>query len=87
MSWSIRKSLGLRKYIESPLEYVTIRGITKLKILLFGSMNKCEDNNHGGKKMAVLRCKMCGGDLEVLEGMKAAECLYCGTFRWNNEQC
>lgn len=37
--------------------------------------------------MAVFRCKMCGGDLEVLEGMKAAECLYCGTFRWNNEQC
>ena len=29
--------------------------------------------------MAVLRCKMCGGDLEVTEDMSVAECEYCGT--------
>lgn len=29
--------------------------------------------------MAILRCKMCGGDLEVTEDMTVAECEYCGT--------
>ena len=29
--------------------------------------------------MAVLKCKMCGGDLEVMEDMTVAECEYCGT--------
>ena len=29
--------------------------------------------------MAVFKCKMCGGDLEVTEGMKVVECEYCGT--------
>ena len=29
--------------------------------------------------MAVLKCKMCGGDLAINEGMTTAECEYCGT--------
>lgn len=29
--------------------------------------------------MAIFKCKMCGGDLEVAEGMKVCECEYCGT--------
>ncbi|MCM1233760.1 MAG: TIR domain-containing protein [Ruminococcus flavefaciens] len=29
--------------------------------------------------MAVIKCKMCGGDLELTEGMTVAECEYCGT--------
>ena len=29
--------------------------------------------------MAVFKCKMCGGDLEVTEGMKVIECDFCGT--------
>ncbi|MBR3816151.1 MAG: TIR domain-containing protein [Clostridia bacterium] len=29
--------------------------------------------------MSILKCKMCGGDLEVTEDMKIVECDYCGT--------
>lgn len=29
--------------------------------------------------MAILKCKMCGGDLSVAEGMKIVECDFCGT--------
>lgn len=29
--------------------------------------------------MAVLTCKMCGGDLELSDGMTTARCPYCGT--------
>ena len=29
--------------------------------------------------MAVLKCKMCGGTLEITEGMSVCECEYCGT--------
>ena len=29
--------------------------------------------------MALFKCKMCGGDLDVLEGSNIAECEYCGT--------
>ena len=29
--------------------------------------------------MAILKCKMCGGDLTVEAGMTVAECEYCGT--------
>ncbi len=29
--------------------------------------------------MAILKCKMCGGDLTVEEGMTVCECEYCGT--------
>ena len=29
--------------------------------------------------MAILKCKMCGGELEVREGTTVAECEYCGT--------
>ena len=29
--------------------------------------------------MAILKCKMCGGDLEVFEEMTVCECEYCGT--------
>lgn len=28
--------------------------------------------------MAVLKCKMCGGDLIAVEGKTTAECEYCG---------
>ncbi len=31
--------------------------------------------------MAVLKCKMCGGTLEVSEGMTVCECEYCGTMQ------
>ena len=29
--------------------------------------------------MAILKCKMCGGDLEVINGTAVAECEYCGS--------
>ncbi len=29
--------------------------------------------------MSIFKCKMCGGDLEVAEGVTIAECEYCGT--------
>ena len=29
--------------------------------------------------MAIFKCKMCGGDLNVIDGMSVAECEYCGT--------
>ena len=29
--------------------------------------------------MAVLKCKMCGGNLEINDGASVIECLYCGT--------
>ena len=29
--------------------------------------------------MALCKCKMCGGDLEVTDGISVAECIYCGT--------
>ena len=29
--------------------------------------------------MAIIKCKMCGGDLELVEGTKVCECEYCGT--------
>ncbi len=32
-----------------------------------------------GKNMALIKCKMCGGDLEIAEGVTIAECEYCGT--------
>ena len=33
----------------------------------------------GESDMAVLKCKMCGGDLEIQQGTTIAECEYCGT--------
>ena len=29
--------------------------------------------------MAIIKCKMCGGDLEIIEGSTVCECTYCGT--------
>ena len=29
--------------------------------------------------MAIIKCKMCGGDLEITEGLTVCECEYCGT--------
>ncbi len=29
--------------------------------------------------MAIIKCKMCGGDLEILEDSSVCECAYCGT--------
>ena len=29
--------------------------------------------------MAVFKCKMCGGDLNITEADKVVECEYCGT--------
>ncbi len=31
--------------------------------------------------MAVFKCKMCGGDLEIIEGRSVAECQYCGSVQ------
>ena len=31
--------------------------------------------------MAVIKCKMCGGNLNVTEGVSVAECEYCGTVQ------
>ncbi len=31
--------------------------------------------------MAVLKCKMCGGSLDISEGMTVCECEYCGTMQ------
>ena len=32
-----------------------------------------------GSIMAIIKCKMCGGDLELIPGSSVAECEYCGT--------
>lgn len=29
--------------------------------------------------MAIIKCKMCGGDLVLVEGQSVAECEYCGS--------
>ena len=29
--------------------------------------------------MAVIKCKMCGGDLDLIVGQSVAECEFCGT--------
>ena len=29
--------------------------------------------------MAIIKCKMCGGDLTLIEGQSVAECEYCGS--------
>ena len=29
--------------------------------------------------VAVIKCKMCGGDLHLIEGSTVCECEYCGT--------
>ena len=31
--------------------------------------------------MAVLKCKMCGGDLNIIEGVSTAECEFCGSIQ------
>ena len=31
--------------------------------------------------MAVFKCKMCGGNLEVQDGMTVCECEYCGSIK------
>lgn len=31
--------------------------------------------------MAILRCKMCGGDLEIIEGSSSCTCEFCGTVQ------
>ena len=31
--------------------------------------------------MAIIKCKMCGGDLNIIEGASTAECEYCGTLQ------
>ena len=31
--------------------------------------------------MAILKCKMCGGDLNVEEGKSTCECEYCGSVQ------
>lgn len=40
--------------------------------------------------MIILKCKMCGGDLEINEGMSVCECEYCGTKqtipKYDNDQ-
>lgn len=30
--------------------------------------------------MAIIKCKMCGGDLTLIEGQSVAECEYCGSI-------
>ena len=31
--------------------------------------------------MAVIKCKMCGGDLNIVEGASTAACEYCGSVQ------
>ena len=31
--------------------------------------------------MSIIKCKMCGGDLNIQEGAKIAECMYCGSMQ------
>jgi len=31
--------------------------------------------------MAIIKCKMCGGDLVVQQGSTVCECEYCGTMQ------
>lgn len=28
--------------------------------------------------MSIIKCKMCGGDLNLIEGVSTAECEFCG---------
>ena len=36
----------------------------------------------GGRvEMVIIKCKMCGGDLNIEVGMTVAECEYCGTLQ------
>lgn len=37
--------------------------------------------------MAIFKCKMCGGDLEIIEGASVAECLYCGSVQTLPKLC
>lgn len=34
-----------------------------------------------GGSMAIIKCKMCGGDLAMVPGQSVAECEYCGTVQ------
>lgn len=38
-----------------------------------------EIKDKGWNSMAVIKCKMCGGDLNIVEGSTVAECEYCGS--------
>ena len=31
--------------------------------------------------MAIIKCKMCGGDLNLTEGVSIAECEWCGSVQ------
>ena len=31
--------------------------------------------------MAIIKCKMCGGDLNLVEGASTAECEFCGSVQ------
>jgi primosomal protein N' len=31
--------------------------------------------------MAIIKCKMCGGDLDLVEGASTAECEFCGALK------
>ena len=31
--------------------------------------------------MAIIKCKMCGGDLNLIEGARTAECVFCGSVQ------
>lgn len=31
--------------------------------------------------MAIIKCKMCGGDLNIIDGASTAECEFCGSLQ------
>ena len=37
--------------------------------------------HRGEKDMAVIKCKMCGGNLNITEGLSVVECEYCGNWQ------
>ncbi len=56
--------------------------VSNVRFLFFKNQIPLNDNyvvNWKENTMAILKCKMCGGDLSVTEGMKIVECDFCGT--------
>ena len=31
--------------------------------------------------MAIIKCKMCGGDLNLIDGASTVECIFCGSVQ------
>ena len=50
-----------------------------MSYVIYYNTNYASDKSKGDRVMAILKCKMCGGDLEIIEGSSICVCEYCGT--------